>query len=227
MRKLVSLNLAPAFVVVLVLFHGPISAAPAQKLQCWVDEKGMRACGDRVPPQYAKGERQVLNAQGVVVGTKARQKTEAEVAEEERKAQAALVEKKRFEEQSAYDRYMLQTFDSVTQMEGVRDTRIATLDGRLRLAEKSVVDTENSLKGLRDRANAAEAAGEKIDPRLAKQLVQFETSLVDTLQSVAQMKKEREDILTKSRSDVERFKKLRAGHIQIGSMPEPAAAPAQ
>ena len=199
--------------------------AEAGKLQCWVDDQGVRACGDRVPPQYADKERKLLNSQGIVIGTKARQKTEAEVAEDKRRIEAQATEKKRFEEQAAYDRFMLQTFEGVAQMQGVRDTRLTTLDGRLRLAQKSITDTEAALKELRERLAANEKSG-KPDVRLPKQIAEFETSLVDTLKSVAQLKKEREDILAKSDSDIERFKKLRAGLIQIGSLPSGAPPPA-
>lgn len=196
------------------------SGGPVAKLQCWTDNKGVRSCGDRVPPEYAKDEREVLNQQGIVVSTKSRQKTDAEIAEEQRKAEAASAEKKRFEEQAAYDKYMLQTFDSVTQMNAVRETRVVTLDGRLRLAEKSVGDTENSLKGLKERANTLKQAGKPVDPRLAKQIAEFETSLVDTLKSIAQLKTEREQTALKFDNDVERYKKLRAGEIQMGSAPQ-------
>lgn len=201
------------------------SGATAGKLQCWTDEKGTRACGDRVPPQYAKQERKVLNEQGVVVDTKARQKTPEEVAEHERKLAAAAAEKKRFEDQTAYDKYMLQTFDTVTQMQGVRDTRILTLDGRLKGAETAVKETEISLKELRDRAAVAEKAGKPVDAKLAKNITQFEQSLVDSLKSVSQLKKEREDIDLKFKNDVIRYKKLRAGEIQIGSPDAAAIAP--
>lgn len=215
-------------VAMLATCGATIPLAHAGKLQCWVDDKGVRACGDRVPPQYAKQERKVLNEHGVVVGTKAREKTQEEVAEAQRQAAAVAAEKKRYEEQVAYDKYMLQTFESVTQMQGVRDTRLATLDGRLKLAERSVTDAENSLKGLRERLAALEKEG-KTDVRLKKQVTDFEASLVDTLRSVAQMKKEREEISLKFSADAERFKQLRAGQVQMGSPaagPAPAAAPA-
>lgn len=195
------------------------AAAPSsgKKMQCWTDEKGVRACGDRVPPQYAKTEREVRNAQGVVIDTKSRQKTESEVAEEQRKLDAVAAEKKRLVEQSAYDQYMLQTYDSVHQMEGVRDTRISTLDGRLKLAERAVADTEKSLVDLKARAVNLEKAGKPVNLKLSQQIKQFESSLVDGLKSVATLKKERGETATKFEGDIARYKKLRAGELQIGA----------
>lgn len=214
MRRALLLMIVSVFGFSLALAAAPDSG---RKLQCWTDEKGQRACGDRVPPQYAKQERQVINSQGMVVGTKARQKTDAEIAEEQRKAEAAAAEKKRLEEQTAYDKYLLQTFSNVAELQGVRDTRVATLDGRLKLAEKSVADTEASLKGLRERAAADQKAGKPVDARLGKQIKEFEAALVDGHKAVDQLRKDREQIGAKFDKDIERYKKLRTGEIQMGS----------
>lgn len=204
-------------VATLALLVAPLTSHAAGKLQCWTDDKGVRACGDRVPPQYAKKDREVLNQRGVVVNTKARQKTPEEIAQETRQIEAVAAEKKRFEDQTQYDKFMLQTFDSVRQMQGVRDTRVITLDGRVKLAERSVADTEKSLKDLRERVAAQEKAGKPADPKLLAQVKQFDDSLVSGLQSMAQMKKERVEINAKFDRDAERYKRLRAGEIQIGS----------
>lgn len=201
------------------------ASAAGGKLQCWTDEKGQRACGDRVPPEYAKAQRDILNKQGVVVDRKERQKTAAEVAADQERKAAEAAEKKRRQERGAYDQYMLQTFESVTQMQSVRDTRLQTLDGRIKLAEKSVGDTEKSLQELKTRLAEIEKAGKK-DVRVEKQVNEYEASLVDTLKSVAQLKKEREEVVSDFERDARRYKKLRAGELQIGAPEEPEAKPA-
>lgn len=224
MRKLSAMTLAA------ILAGASITASAAPKgpgtphtMQCWTDETGARACGDRVPPKYAQQQLDVLNAQGVVTNSKARKRTADEVVADEKKEADAAAEKRRLSEQTAYDRYLLQTFQSVTQMQAVRDNRVQTLDGRLALAEKSVTESEKTLQGLRDRATA-----KPNDVRLKKQVKEYETSLVDTLKAVAQMKKDRDDTNKKFDSDVARYKKLRSGEIQIGAQwqPDAPAAPA-
>lgn len=216
MRKLTLMTL------IAVTASATAVAAPPGKshtMQCWTDEHGVRACGDRVPPQYAQGEREVLNSQGMVTDTKSRKRTAAEVVEDQKKEAAIEAEKRRLSEQTAYDRYLLQTFQSVTQMQAVRDNRVATLDGRLGLAEKSVTENEKTLQGLRERATA-----KPNDVRLKKQVKEYESSLVDTLKAVAQMKKDRENTNTKFDRDVARYKKLRSGELQIGSLDPTAPA---
>ncbi|HVT33980.1 MAG TPA: hypothetical protein VHE37_00240 [Nevskiaceae bacterium] len=137
-------------------------AAKGKQLVCWTDKDGVRACGDSVPPEYAKQDRDVLNAQGQVVGTMAREKTAAELAEEQRQAEAAAAEQRRHTRQLAYDNYMLQSYESVTQLQKVRDDNLTTIDGRLALAEKAVPGAENALNGVKAR-NAAEDAKDAKD----------------------------------------------------------------
>lgn len=209
---------------VLLVVAAPLAASAAGTLQCWTDEKGHRACGDRVPPQYAKQERDILNKQGIVVDKKDRQKTAAEIAADQQRKQAEADERDRRQKQSAYDQYMLQTFESVTQMQGVRDTRVQALDGRIKLAEKSVADTEKSLQDLKARVAEGEKTG-KPDVRAQKQVGEFEAALVDTLKSVAQLKKERAEVLSDFDRDARRYKKLRSGELSIGA-PEEAPSPA-
>ena len=134
------------------------ACAPAWSKQvvCWTDKFGAHACGDRVPPEYAKDEREVLNSRGMVVGTKPREKTEAELAAEQKAAEAAAAEQKRRVRQVAYDRFMLQSYESVTQLQKVRDDNLRTVESRLSLAEKAVPGAEAGLKAARARA-AAEA----------------------------------------------------------------------
>jgi hypothetical protein len=56
----------------------------AGKLYKWIDESGQVRYGDRVPPEYAKRRNETLNSQGIVVETKAAQKTKEQLAEERR-----------------------------------------------------------------------------------------------------------------------------------------------
>lgn len=211
-------------IALLIAVLGFSQVAMAGKLQCWTDEKGQRACGDRVPPQYAKGERKVLDSQGRVTAIKEREKTPEEVAEAQRQRAAQQAEAERLKKQTAYDQYLLQTYANVAEMEGVRDTRVRTLEGRLELAEKAVVDNEASLKTLKERL--AKQPADKPNVPLQKQVTQFEGTLVDNLKAVAQLKTERGNVAQKFDSDIRRYKQLRAGEIAMGSPdvpPEPAA----
>lgn len=192
----------------LVLAQG--AAAESKKLVCWTDEKGVRACGNSVPPQYAKGQRQVLDAQGRVVDTQARQKTPEEIAEAERLARIEAEEQKRREAQAKYDAFLLDTYNSLGQLQRARDDRLITLDGRLQLARKALVDNETALASLRERERKAAESG-KPDPKLKKQVQEFEASRLSTQKSIATLERDRGDTCSKFSADMQRFRELRSG----------------
>ncbi len=189
---------------------GASAQAPGKKFQCWTDENGKRACGDRVPPQFAQKERQVFDGEGRVIEVKERQKTAAETAEIEARKKAENERKRAEEEQRDYDRFLMSTFNSVKDLEKMRDQRLATVDGRLQLAEKSVVDNEAALQQLRDRAAADEKEQKKVPERVLKQIKEFETTLRDNRKATERLRAERAEIDAKFATDLDRLKTLRA-----------------
>jgi hypothetical protein len=200
----------------LVLLALPLAAQAQQmpggkKIQCWTDDKGNRSCGDHVPPQYAKKEREIFNQQGVVVAKKARQLTPEEVAEADRKAAEAAAAQKQAEAQAAYDRFLTDTYSSVKELESARDARLQIIDGRSSLAQKSIADAEKTLIDLRSRVDSAKAASKLPADRLLKQVKKFEDALADNTNAVTQLQAEREKTQTKFNQDIERYKQLRPG----------------
>lgn len=218
MRK----TLIPALLAALTFVP---TAQAAGKLVCWTDNKGQRACGDRVPPEYAKGEREVLDGQGRVVEKKSKQKSAEQLAEEERQVAAAKAEKERFEKQSKYDRFLLQTFNSPKDLEQSRDSRLRALNGQIVLNDKSIAETEKTLKSLNTRVETAKKNGKPVDAGLTKQINQFEQGLAESRASIEQKRKEQDEVRAKFGADIERYNKLRSGELQIGAF-DPAAAPA-
>ncbi|PTU28221.1 hypothetical protein [Stenotrophobium rhamnosiphilum] len=189
------------------------SAAPGgKKIQCWTDNKGNRSCGDSIPPQYADKEREIFNNQGMVVDKRARQLTPEEVtALETKKAEEAAAAKKATE-QLAYDKFLTDTYSSSKELESARILREQTLDGRLVLVKKAIADSEKTVADLRGRVAAQAKPGKKPDKRVEVQLKKFEASLEDNKKSAVQLQQEREKMVAKFNSDIERYKFLRPGH---------------
>jgi hypothetical protein len=147
----------------IVVMTGLLAAGAAQaqkgpKLVCWTDDKGARACGDHVPPQYAKQQQEVLDAQGRVLDTREREKT----AEERKAADAAAHLAREADEakqrQAEYDRFLVETYATEDDLAKTRDERIAALEGRIKLVDESIVSNQATLVQLHDRAAAAEKA---------------------------------------------------------------------
>jgi hypothetical protein len=176
----------------------------APKIVCWNDEKGHRACGDRVPPQYAKGERKLVDAQGRVVETRPREPTAAEVAEREKREAEVLAEQKRASEQAAYDGFLLQSYTGVADLQRARKDRLDTLNGRIALSEKASADAKTTLVDLRKRA----AENDK-NIVVKKQLREYEKSAGDNDKALESMRAERKTVCTHFERDIHRFEQLK------------------
>jgi len=204
MRKILT-----SLLLMSALFGAVQSAQAGKQIQCWTDNKGNRSCGDTVPPQYAKKEREVFNNQGVVVGKKAREQTPEEVAENERKAAQVAADFKHAQEQAAYDKFLTDTYSSPKELESARNLREQTLDGRISLANKAIADTEKTLVDLRGRVASVTKGGKKPDKGLLEQVAKFERGLADNKNAVTQLQQEKEKMVAKFNQDIERYKVLR------------------
>ena len=206
-----------AMVALLMSLALPAAAQTQQKkIQCWTDAQGHRACGDHVPPEYAKQERKTIDSQGRTVGTRQRERTPEEVAADERAAADAAAEKARVEKQAAYDKFLTDSYSSVKDLERARNERLATLDGRVNLANQAVAASEKSRDELRRRIDALLKKSRPVEvPQ--KQLRETEKSLRDNRAAIGQMQQDREHVCADFLRDIRRFQELTMGSSAYGS----------
>ena len=193
--------------LLLVLAAGP---AAAQKLYRWVDESGQVHYGDKIPPQYADQDRDVLNQRGVAVGHEEGTETpeEARARLEQEKAAKAL------EERAQRDRMLLQTYQNVDEIEMLRERRIDLIDSQ-------IIIQEQSLKTLRQRhADQVERAS-RFAPRnatpdappmpegLAEDIARSESDIETQERNLQKKRDERAGVSAQFDADVRRFKELR------------------
>jgi len=198
------------------------SSAP-KKFQCWTDERGQRACGDRVPPQYAKEQRQVFDSQGRVIETRERQKTPEELAEAERQAAEAAEAKRQQEAEAAYDRFLRDSYSSVKDLERARNERLATLDGRSNLARQAVESDEKSKSQLQSRIELQTKNGKPAED-LQKQLRAVDKTLRENRAGIEQMQKDRERVCAEFLRDILRYQELTmGGATYVGECPAPGS----
>jgi len=204
-------RLRPLLAAALVALAAPVFAAPSGKpLYRWVDENGVVHYGDKVPASEAKKARDTLK-DGRVTKRVAKQLEGEELKREQaRQAELKAAEDARHA-RLAHDRFLLQSFASVADLQDARELHLASLDGRLRLAEKAVEDNEKTLADLRARTAGKPALG-----ALKTQIESFETSLIDNIQAVRKLRDERTATVARFTGDIERFKGLRAGSIKQG-----------
>lgn len=215
-------------VVSTLLLAGLLAALPAQaqsgtrSIQCWTDDHGQRACGDRVPPEYASQERQVFDKAGRVVQTRPREKTPEELAEEARLKREAAEQKALAEKAAAYDRFLLDSYSSVKDLERARNDRLLTIDGRVGLTRQAVTGDEKSLVGLKVREEALLKANKPVDATLRKQMAGVQKTLRDNRNAITRFGEDREKVCSDFDRDIKRYQELSMGGITyVGSCPAP------
>lgn len=197
-------------IIALLMVSGSVQAQGKQ-LYRWVDEKGQVHYGDKVPAQDAKQGREAINKQGTVTKVVPRELSGAELEQALARRAAEKAEAEAQQQRLVYDRYLLQSFASVADLQAAREERLTALDGRLLLAQNAVGETEKVLADLRARATGKAAEGP-----LKAQIESYENSLIDNLQAVRKLRDERTATVAKFSADIERFKGLRAGTIRAG-----------
>ena len=133
--------------LLLALLAGAADAqTDKKKLYRWVDKNGQVHYGDSVPPEYAEQDRDILNRQGVPVG-----REEGTITPEEAAAKAAAEKAERDEKKRKLrDRVLLQTYQSVRELEILRDTRLELVDAQLTIQEQSLgLKPSNSFRRFR------------------------------------------------------------------------------
>ena len=193
--------------VLLALVSGP---AAAQKLYKWVDENGQVHYGDKIPPEYANQDREVLNKQGLSVG----REEGAETAEEARARQEREKQAKAAEEQAQRDRMLLATYQNVDEIELLRARRLDQIDAQLTIQEQSLMNLKARHAEQVKRASRYQPANK--DPKappmpegMAEDIARAESDIRTQQLNLDKRRKERTALNQQFDADVARFKELR------------------
>lgn len=187
----------------------PLSTAQAGKLYKWVDENGRVRYGDRIPPQYAKQQKQTLNDQGIVVETKAAAKTRAQLAEEARLAKIKAEEEKKRREQAHKDRILLDTFTNEDEMIMTRDGKIEAIEAIIRITTGRIEKTKKRLSDLNQRAANLERTGKPVPDDLKQQISDTHAQIQQNQDYIKNRKLEQHTIREKFAADIKRFRELK------------------
>jgi hypothetical protein len=189
-----------------------LAASPveAQKLYRWVDKNGQVHYGDKIPPEYANQDRDVLNKSGVKVGTEQAAGTPEAIKarEEAERAQAAAAE------QARRDRMLLQTYQNPAEIELLRARRLDQIDAQLLIQEQSLTNLkQRRAEQMRQAGRYAPRSTKPNAPPLPEGLAaDLEQSASDISVQEANLQKkrdEREAVNRQFDEDLRRFKELR------------------
>lgn len=181
------------------------------KLYRWVDKNGQVHYGDSVPPEYAEQDRDILNRQGVPVG-----REEGLITPEEAAAKAAADKAERDEKKRRLrDRVLLQTYQSVKELEVLRDTRLELVDAQLTIQEQSLANLRAQRAQIERLAARYAPINNKPDalPLPEELALDLERSAndIDTQQAnLVKRREDRESMRLNFEADIARYQELRA-----------------
>jgi len=198
--------------LLLTLAAGVADAQSGQKkVYRWVDKNGQVHYGDSVPAEYADQDRDILNRQGVSVG-----REEGHITAEEAAAKAAADKAARDEQKRRLrDRVLLQTYQSVEELEVLRDNRLELVDSQLTIQEQSLANLRAQLAQIKKQAARYAPVNAKPDapplpPELANDLKRAANDIATQEANLQKRRDERENIRLTFESDIKRFGELRA-----------------
>ena len=203
----------PAIRALLITAGLALASAPAvaQKVYRWVDENGQVHYGDRVPPQYAKQDREVLNKQGVAVA----REEGLETPEQARLRMEREERQKAEQERARRDRVLLATYQSIAEIELLRTRRLEVVDADIVIHEQSVANLKARLKEQQDRAKPFQPINQNPKARpmpegLAEDIARTRSDLRTQEDNLRRKQEERSALNARFDADVVRFKELHA-----------------
>lgn len=180
------------------------------KLYKWVDKNGVTHYGSSIPPEYAGQQKEVLNAEGVVVQTLPGQKTPEELAREQREKAAAEQRARQEQQQRLSDRMLLDTYASVGEIERDRDSRLASLDAQINVTSSAITALQQQLAQYQQQAAQFKNGGRPLPPLLQKQLDDTSRQLLADQKLLLKQQQEKHDTRVRFASYIERYQQLTA-----------------
>ncbi len=190
------------------------AASAADRMYRWVDENGVVHFGDRVPPQYAKVDRQVLNESGVQVEAVEGAKTDEELAAEEREAAKQATAQTEAAAAEERDQILITTYASVEEIEALRDRRMELVGGQIRVTELYLEDLRDKLARLQEEAERFRPYSSEPDARhmpdnLAREMSETLDSIILYEQTLTESRTQQDEMVAKFAADIDRFKELK------------------
>jgi hypothetical protein len=203
--------LLPALMLALLAGVAQGATQSERKLYRWVDKKGQVHYGDSIPPEYAEQDRDILNRQGVRVGHE-----EGLVTPEEASAKAAADKAaKEVQQRKLRDRVLLQMYQSVEEIEVLRDRRLELIEAQLTIQEQSLANLRaknaqfvKQAAHFLPRNKSADAL--PLPEELGLDLQRSASDIVTQQQNLEKKRVESESIRATFGADIKRFKELKA-----------------
>lgn len=186
------------------------------KLYKWTDANGVVHYDQTVPPEYANRDREVLNNQGVRVGSEEGEITAEERAAAEERETRAEADRKAKEDIARHDRMLLETYISVADIEDLRNRRLELIESQIKLLEVYLGNQRKKLVGLQSEASnfkpySTREDAPQIPENLARDMSQTTASIAQYEETLARQRASQAELKSSFNDDIARFRELKGG----------------
>lgn len=209
-------RLGATLLVVAALALPSNGSAQGQRLYKWTDRDGVVHYGDKIPPEYANLDRNVLNDQGVHVGFEEGEVTEAERAVLQQREAQLEAERVAKAEVARRDRMLLETYLSVADIEDLRNRRLELLESQIKVTELYLGNLRKRLVGLQAEAEdfkpyTTRTDAPQIPENLALDISRTTASILLYEQTLSRTRADQQALRTSFDNDIARFRQLKGG----------------
>lgn len=176
----------------------------------WVDNDGVVHYDDSVPPEYRDQNKDILNNEGIKVGSISGRKT-AEELEAEREAEELALQK---ELQKRADKALLATYLSIDEIRMHRDRRVELFQAQSRVTELFLTNLAGRLLKLEREASryqpySTDPDAELVDPGLVDEIDQTKSTIERHEANLQKFQSDEQQIVARFEGDISRFKTLK------------------
>jgi len=176
----------------------------------WVDDEGIVHYDDRVPPEYAEHDKDILTDEGVKVGSIRGRKSPEEIEAERVAKQVALQR----DLQLRADKALLSTYLTVDEIRMHRDRRVELFQAQSRVTELFLSNLEGRLQKLEREASryspySSDPDAKMIDPGLVDDINNTKSTIARHESNLEKFQADELTIVARFQGDINRFKTLR------------------
>lgn len=197
-------------VIVLLATSAASAESIGRKLYKWVDAQGITHYGDNIPPEYASQEQHVINSHGIETEHVDAQKSAEQVAaEEQRRTDAEL--------SASRDKNLLNTYVAISEIERLRDQRLALLSDQVKVTEQFLEILNGRLKKLRItsmsfKPYSNDPKAPAMSDQVADDLVRVGNDIHTQEHNLREKRSEEAAMSKQFESDIARLKQLKGLH---------------
>jgi chromosome segregation ATPase len=187
------------------------NASAQRTYQCYDDDQGRRVCGDALPPEAARFDREVINSQGIRVGREQGEITAEEQREiDERRARETEAQNQAAEK-LRYGQALLDSYGSVRDIENVRRRTVEQYEALMSYTAERIADSEETLDDRQRRAQRFSPYNEDAPPlpeNLRLEIERTESAIRVLKQRLEDYRKIRDESNEQFEQDIRYYREL-------------------